>query len=134
MLDLHQRRKWWTAKIAEDRGREKLASILGYADTNYLNQVVGGHTSLGNSNAKKWAERLGLASDYFDQAIPGGAQGTDDTAGDEEIAELKGLLQDLGPEIFAEEIAKLRGEIPAADAIKIAQYFLALAADDLSGG
>lgn len=116
--------------LANHRGRDQLAQDLGYQDTNYLNQVVRGHTPLGNGNAKKWAERLGLPPGWFDREIENNDEAVSDVGpkpyqrGEQEFRELYLLL---GPAAFAEEIAQMAGAVSREDAIKIARYFLDLA-------
>lgn len=126
-MDLSERRRWWVAYLAEQRGRDALAQELGYQDTNYLNQVISGHATLGNGNAKKWQERLALRPDWFDRLVPG--EDSDGPSNDE-LAELQEMLAELGPEKFAEELASITNP-SAKESAQIAQYFLSRAVSDL---
>lgn len=52
----------------------------------------------------------------------------------EQVKEFTNLLSDVGKEAFGQELALLADELPPADAIKVAQYFLQRASERLAAG
>ncbi|AQQ67470.1 hypothetical protein Mag101_07330 [Microbulbifer agarilyticus] len=52
--------------LADEHGRAEIAERLGYPDTNYLNQLCGGHTDMGSRTARKVEERFQLPRGWMD--------------------------------------------------------------------
>lgn len=63
--------------LAESKyGRATLAEKLGYPDCNYLNQLLTGHSVVGEKTARKIEERLGLLPGWMDAPyLPGWPDG-----------------------------------------------------------
>lgn len=127
---LHERRKYWVAKLASQMGRDDLSRRLGYSDNNYLNQVITGHTPLGNQNAKKWAEKLGLAADYLDQPIPNDP-GSEPDAEPDDIDKLFAMLQKMDIEQRRNVFKEFAKRLPEDDQLQVVLEVLAELRDDL---
>jgi hypothetical protein len=68
MMDLHEIRRRNLAYLGERLySREQLALALGYPDTNYINGVISGHTTLGTKNASKFGVKLKLGENWFNE-------------------------------------------------------------------
>lgn len=52
--------------LSEQMGRKKLAELLGYEDTGYVNQLCRGLGSFGDTTARKIEDRLNLGSGWMD--------------------------------------------------------------------
>lgn len=121
---LHERRKFWVKTLANDIGRDQLAARLGYTDTNYLNQVITGHSPLGNTNARRWAEKLGLPADYLDQPTTtdgGGSPSSGSVAG----GQIDSVFEQLTPSEAVDVIRDLMDELEPDQRIQIAKLALA---------
>ncbi len=56
--------------FADQYGRIGLAERLDYPDTNYVNQLLGGHAPVGGRVARKIESALGLDHGWMDAAHP----------------------------------------------------------------
>lgn len=122
MDDYSQRRQFWVSQLANEMGRERLAKRLGYTDTNYLNQVVRGHSKLGNPNAKKWAKALGLEPGWFDRPLPpADDQEEVPTAIETEFTALISSVSDRGQMIA---VMKAAENLSPKDSIRLARFLL----------
>lgn len=52
--------------LLETYSRKQLASEMGYQDTNYLNQLCGGHGSFGSATARKIERCADLTKGWMD--------------------------------------------------------------------
>ncbi|MFI2810162.1 LexA family protein [Microbulbifer sp. JSM ZJ756] len=52
--------------LAGEHGRTTIAQKLGYPDNNYINQLCGGHTNIGNRTARKIEAALDLEKGWMD--------------------------------------------------------------------
>jgi len=66
-MDLHEIRKRNMAYLGDLYGREGLSTALGYPDTNYVNGVITGYTTLGTKNATRFGERLNLGANWLNE-------------------------------------------------------------------
>lgn len=51
-------------------GRQKLATLMGYDDTNYMNQIAGGYSNIGDPTADKIERAAGKPSGWMDTPHP----------------------------------------------------------------
>lgn len=56
--------------LAEKYGRDAFATKLGMDDTNYINQIVKGHTKIGDKKAADIEEVFSLPKYWMDQVHP----------------------------------------------------------------
>jgi len=67
-MNLHEIRRRNLAYLGERLySREQLALALGYPDTNYINGVISGHTTLGTKNASRFGVKLKLDDYWFNE-------------------------------------------------------------------
>lgn len=132
--ELHKRRKHWAGVVAERMGRERMAAALGYNDTNYLNQVVTGHSKLGNKNATRWADALNLGFGYFDQPIQ--AADTSDAFADLPEdgleAEFMAMAEALDRSELMQFLAEASAILTGVDQVELAETILRNARESLS--
>lgn len=70
LMTLNEKRRYWFGKYVAERDRASVARQLGYNDNVYINQVIAGHSSLGNKNAERWCDALKLPAGWFDRPVP----------------------------------------------------------------
>jgi hypothetical protein len=51
-------------------GRQQLATLMGYDDTNYMNQIAGGYSNIGDPTAEKIEKATGKPSGWMDTPHP----------------------------------------------------------------
>lgn len=113
------------AALSNKLGRDKMAATLGYADTNYLNQVATGHTKLGNGNARKWEAKLRLNPGDLDRPITTQIGSDSDTEIQEPIdVEFEGLVAAVSDTGQLEALTKIADQLSPKDAIRLARYLL----------
>jgi len=80
-------------------GRAQLSELLGYQDSNYLNQLCGGFGAFGNRTARKIEAKLGLQKGWMDNLQPEGVRSPEIT--------LKELWDSTSPEAREEFLRDL---------------------------
>ena len=70
-MDVVEKRRLNIVYLADKKyGRAMLAEMLGYQDTNYLNQLCKGFGSFGGRTARKIEVKLGLTHGWMDDIHP----------------------------------------------------------------
>lgn len=70
-MDVTETRRLNARYLADKKySRQFLAQKLGYSDTNYINQILSGHSSMGGRTARKFEANLDLSNGWMDRPHP----------------------------------------------------------------
>ncbi|MBT12284.1 MAG: hypothetical protein CMI02_09635 [Oceanospirillaceae bacterium] len=70
-MDVKEIRRLNARHLAERKfSRQLVAKRLGYADNNYLNQLLTGHSQMGDRTARKFEKSLDMPNGWMDQPHP----------------------------------------------------------------
>jgi hypothetical protein len=71
VMDVKETRRLNARYLADKKySRQFVARKLGYADNNYLNQLLTSHSSMGDRTARKFETKLDLADGWMDRPHP----------------------------------------------------------------